>query len=656
MVSVGSKKKVWWKCSECGYEWQAAIYNRTKDKPSGCPKCSGRIGTKLPPNLISEWHPEKNKGLLATQVTAGSSRRVWWKCKEGHEWQMTIICRVNGSNCPFCEGKMLSTANPELAKEWHPALNGNLKPESIYAHSKQRVWWLGKCGHEWQATVSDRYCKKADCPFCSGNRILVGYNDLQSVNPELASEWHPTKNGDNKPSQYTQASTYKAWWLGKCGHEWIAQVASRSAGAGCPICAKRQQTSFPEQTLFFYLLKVCPDAVNGYKDIFNNRMELDIYLPSIQAGIEYDGVAWHSTKGSAEREKLKYAICKENGITLIRVKEGAKEQDGVFADYSILVKKSPSFLDLDELIKNTFDILGLDLPKSGVNTEKDNDDIRAQYLSKLKVNSLASRNPLLAKEWHPTKNGVFTPDMFYPHSQDVVWWLGECGHEWTASISSRSSGYNCPYCSGKRILEGFNDLNTVSPILASEWHPTKNGALSPKDISSGSGKKVWWLGKCGHEWQARVSDRLFHKSGCPYCQRKKLLRGFNDLESLNPTLAIEWHPTKNAPLSPRDVTSNVNKKVWWLSSCGHEWQASVSSRNSGDGCPYCSGKRVLQGFNDLESQCPDILEDWDYEKNNILPSMLTKRSGKKVFWKCRKCGREWLASPHDKKPCQCINK
>lgn len=73
----------------------------------------------------------------------------------------------------------------------------------------------------------------------------------------------------------------------------------------------------------------------------------------------------------------------------------------------------------------------------------------------------------------------------------------------------------------------------------------------------------------------------------------KLIVGLNDLATVNLDLAAEWHPTKNGSLLPSQVTAGSSKKVWWLGKCGHEWEAGVSSRNKGIGCPYCSGHRAI---------------------------------------------------------------
>jgi hypothetical protein len=132
-------------------------------------------------------------------------------------------------------------------------------------------------------------------------------------------------------------------------------------------------------------------------------------------------------------------------------------------------------------------------------------------------------------------------------------------------------------------------LQTLNPQLSSEWHLTKNGVLTPFDFVPASNKKVWWLGKCGHEWETVISSR--NKGvGCPYCAGKKVLCGYNDLKTINPQLAEQWHPTKNGQLKPSDVTRSSNKKVWWMCSQGHEWGATVNKRSAGRNCPYCAKK------------------------------------------------------------------
>ena len=129
--------------------------------------------------------------------------------------------------------------------------------------------------------------------------------------------------------------------------------------------------------------------------------------------------------------------------------------------------------------------------------------------------------------------------------------------------------------------------------------------------------------------------------GCPYCASKRILKGFNDLESLYPQISKEWNYDKNDDF-PSDYMINSNRTVWWKCSKGHEWEAKIQSRtHSNSGCPYCANKKVLTGFNDLKTMIPELALDWDYNKNGFGPEEVTCGSNKKAFWKCQKCGYEW---------------
>ena len=135
---------------------------------------------------------------------------------------------------------------------------------------------------------------------------------------------------------------------------------------------------------------------------------------------------------------------------------------------------------------------------------------------------------------------------------------------------------------GRRYKQSLDEL---FPSVAKEWHPIKNGNLTPKDVTPGSGKKVWWLCEKGHEWQEFVYHRI-RGCGCPFCSGHRASKE-NCLQTVNPELAKEWHPTKNEKLTPRDVTYGSGKKVWWMCSRGHEWQAVISSRTKGNACTFC---------------------------------------------------------------------
>ena len=208
------------------------------------------------------------------------------------------------------------------------------------------------------------------------------------------------------------------------------------------------------------------------------------------------------------------------------------------------------------------------------------------------VNDFATRFPDIAAQWHPTNNGAFQPDQVAPGSHRKAWWRCKAGHEWQASVTSRTSGGSgCPVCAGRLVLPGVNDFASAFPALAAQWHPTKNNGLRPEQVAANSNRSVWWQCERGHTWRAPVGRRVQFATGCPYCTGRKVLPGFNDLASLEPQVAAQWDTERNGSLRPDQVTVGSGKRVWWRCEEGHVWKAKVYSRTGKmrTGCPVCAG-------------------------------------------------------------------
>ena len=253
-------------------------------------------------------------------------------------------------------------------------------------------------------------------------------------------------------------------------------------------------------------------------------------------------------------------------------------------------------------------------------------------------NSLAEMRPELVTEWSP-RNLPIRPDEISYGSKKIYWWRGACGHEWEASAKARSQGEKCPLCAGKRIIPGVNDLASLMPELAAEW--SKKNPIPATAVGVGSHNQAIWNGKCGHEWKAVIRSRA-GGAGCPYCSHNLVLPGFNDLEFLFPEVAVEWS-TANLPLLPSQVTAFSNKKISWICEKGHEWDALISTRSYGSKCPYCSGIKVLAGFNDLGTTHSQLIAEWSEKNASILPSEVNSKSTKNVWWNCKACGNEYMA-------------
>jgi len=264
-------------------------------------------------------------------------------------------------------------------------------------------------------------------------------------------------------------------------------------------------------------------------------------------------------------------------------------------------------------------------------------------------NDLTTTHPKLSLEWNQTKN-LLSPTEVTAGSKQKAWWLDEYGHEWEAVINSRSNPtrpVGCPYCANKAVLVGFNDLASLYPLLSDQLHPTKNGSFSGKTLVFGSNQKMWWICNEGHEWRTSVVKRVSDNSGCPVCIGQQVQAGFNDLSTTNPILAAQWHPTRNDPLKPSEIQSCSNKKVWWLCSENHEWQATVNNRSTlTRGCPYCSNQSIQASLNDFATLHPILAAEWHPTKNGSLSaSTVSSGTDKKIWFVCDQ-GHEWETSLH----------
>ena len=132
----------------------------------------------------------ENLPLTPDDITFGSNKKVWWKGTCGHKWQTSVKARSNGENCPICSGARviagindLATLEPLLVKQW--SKKNKIKPTEVSIGSHKKVIWRCEKGHEWEADVKSRTIYKTDCPYCSHNKVLAGFNDLATLLPDI---------------------------------------------------------------------------------------------------------------------------------------------------------------------------------------------------------------------------------------------------------------------------------------------------------------------------------------------------------------------------------------------------------------------------------------------------------------------------------------
>ncbi|MFF4829721.1 zinc-ribbon domain-containing protein [Streptomyces sp. NPDC001312] len=554
---------------------------------------------------------------------------------------------------------------PEVAREFHPSRNGASRPEYIALYSNRKFWWICfQCGHEWEAMVCNRTRGGTACPPCGNKKKGRSRSapkpgkSLADLHPRIASEWHPSLNGEHTPRNTMPRSGRSIWWRCSQGHEWQATVANRTGGRDCGQC-NLTGTSMIELEIYAELRKVLLGSVTGIL----NGPEAQISLPGQgkvkpdmifgSIVVEFDGARWHGMPGARARDAAQTARLEAAGYSVIRIREAPLAS---ISTNDVLVPTNPSPYAAAAAALKQLRTLGL-LPPAAlpavdryVQIGVPCASVEARQLiaerRRLDRQSLEELNPSLAADWHPTRNLPLTPSQVTPQSNRRAWWKCPSGHEWEAVIASRTAGTGCPYCSGRRAGYG-NDLASLFPSIAAEWHPARNRTLTPTNVPPGSHASAWWRCARGHEWEAVVRNRT-RGSGCPYCNSRGAKYG-NTLKNSAPALAAEWHPTRNASVTPEDVTPGSDAKAWWQCACGHEWAAVIGNRTRGSGCPACARVRISaarsrpKSGESLADIHPHLITEWHPTLNSsFTPTEVTAGSSKKAWWRCS-CGHEWQA-------------
>lgn len=351
--SRGNHTKIKWTCKN-EHIWYATINSRTSTKCE-CPCCTGNMVSEennllawcelngtYGEQLISEWTGicDDGKHYEMKNISSKSSRRMIWKCSNGHEWKTTIYSRVSRKTiCDYCRGRKASNSTnlynycihnneigQQLIDEWTGICDdGNHyeMTEVTYKSNKKMLWKCFK-GHEWYAKINDRVTHKSSCGCCN-SKIVSNDNSLYNFcinngayGQQLISEWtgkiYGENNSNNTMNDFLRASGKRVLWKCSKGHEWYAGINDRTCHkSGCPYCSTKG-TSYPEQFLYRALKQIYQQTVSRGKF---QGIEYDITIPEERTCIEYSGAIWHSDK--LERDQMKADICKEHNVRFIQI-------------------------------------------------------------------------------------------------------------------------------------------------------------------------------------------------------------------------------------------------------------------------------------------------------------------------------------------------
>jgi len=345
--TYGSEKIVWWKCLDCGKSYDLMIRNKIILNYN-CPFCAGKrtclencLAT-LKPDIAEQWNPTKNKELTPFDVTPGCNKKVWWLCPDCNmPYDIIIYDRVNqNQNCPFCAGKRvcnwncLETKFPKISKELHPTLNNEITGKDITPCSNKILIWLcPKCNMNYPGKPNERTNRNYGCPYCSGQKVCL-WNCLATLRPDLALQWHHTKNETLTPFDVVCGSHKKVFWKCDKGHEWEAIINNRTKknhATGCPECKIYYHEILCQEIMYEVFnkkfIKIKPKTL---KNRNGHGLELDCYNEELKINIEYDGIQHYIYPNRLHKNKKQFKLqqqndsdkdqwCIDNNILQIRV-------------------------------------------------------------------------------------------------------------------------------------------------------------------------------------------------------------------------------------------------------------------------------------------------------------------------------------------------
>jgi very-short-patch-repair endonuclease len=540
------------------------------------------------PVIACQWHPTKNGDVSPKHLPPQSNKEFWWTCEFGHEWKAAVSSR-HRANCPKCykqshykkpnvklKTSRISMELYEFQENYHEYLN-------LYINSTKKVKWkCSDCGDIWENTIRKRTAENQGCPYCGEKKVAPSkWNALSTKFPNLAKEWDFKKN-KNGPDEELSGSHHKAWWTCSRGHSWQCEIRQRTVQkTSCRFCS--YQISKPQKRIYSELCHVFNNSVElSYR---LHRIEIDIYIPSLRLGIEYDGARFHHATQSVLRDTKKNDQLASLGVNLLRIRAvGLDEINGVPC---IVEKSEDSIETIKDILRymqcnfNVGEQIDAEIEEYLNRSEFINkslyDDLLLNKKIPLREKSLAFTHPELAKEW--SKNNLDSPeDVTYGTHKERLWICGDCKIEYSAQIYSRSTlNTGCGYCSGRYARSDYN-LLTEHREIAAEFHPTKN-SKTPEEVSPKSNEKYWWICKNGHEYEMIVGNRTDKGQGCKVCKNRVVSLSHN-LAVKSPELA-EWFDEELNQTSASQVMPNAARDAYWRCPNGHVWKRKVDHQVRG---------------------------------------------------------------------------
>ena len=592
------------------------------------------------PDLAKEWDYEKNIPLTPSDVTIGSSKKVWWRCEKGHNWQSVIANRVRWSGCPFCSGRKvcqdncLKTKYPSLVEEWDYEKNMPLTPNDVMPGSSKKAWWRCKKGHSWESSIASRV-KGSGCPICLNRQCLPGDNDLETIFPDIAKEWDNEKNS-LAPNCVTPGSSKKVWWRCEKGHSWQAPVNARTKGSGCPYCQGFYVT------IENSLEKCYPDLAKlwDYEENFPKKPSEVAKSSSCKVAWKCEnGHQWEARISDLTSKGILCPYCSGKRVSERNSLEKCYPEIAEEWDYSKNGKLRPSEVSYGSsksvwwkcpkghswksVIGNRTSN-GTGCPQCNNRSTSFPEQTIFYYCKQVYPEAESRRKDIIGMEL----------DVYIPSIRTAIEYDGARWHN--NEDTQRREQKKDDLCKKNNIRlvrimeEGIENIHSNEIIcihLKKGKKELERGVYQLIKVLDASIKLDIDLKRD----EQKIREIYWHQEE------------LNSLANVYPEIAKEWDRELNGGMTPYQFMPKSSYSAWWRCEKGHTWQSTIAGRTAGHGCPYCM-KKLASNENNLLTNFPDIAVEWDYEKNHgITPRNVLPYSTKTVWWKCEK-GHTWQST------------
>jgi very-short-patch-repair endonuclease len=679
-VRITPERPYWWRCS-AGHSYEAAI--RTRVRSHGCKICRAPLhGERIRqwklarsrsladahPHLVTEWHPTKNGDRTPATVTRSSHLLLWWRCAAGHEWQSTPQRRGRGDGCPECSrasasertrtarlkrsGRSFADAYPELLAEWDYE-RSQFDPTKIAPKSNVRAAWICKLGHRWEATVTNRTNNRSGCPECvpqSSRLEMALLAELRAIYANV--KWRTNVGGAEcdllLPDKALGIEVDGGYWHRDKAEKDVAKAAlfsslgvtlirARDATlpdlAGVVVRFENRDDEYstvravltkvaevaPDEAILAYLADGRRRNEAGYKELVarlpappQGETLADTY-PQVAAQWDYEANAPLTPELFSNGSMQKVAwVCDEG-----------HRWSAVIKNRTALESGCPV------------------CARSGQSART-----AARWLKQ--AGTLAERDPEMLAWWDYGSNTVDPTKISARWTTDVNWRCPK-GHVFRRSVAEQCSVRRCPECFSLARSPLSGDLAKLPFRLVTERDPDL--------VSRQSTEALEWECPQGHRFELAPRFAV-SRSVCPVCAGYENPSGPRPMgrsfAERRPDLIDEWADTDHLPQATG--ASNRIKVLWRCRACGHEWRAAADDRAGGSGCPVCgrakasnaTRQKKLAKSGSLAFHHPELLREFDAEKNaGLSPDDLSPSSHQKVWWRCEQ-GHEWFTSPNQR--------